>query len=67
MTSKYVDPQRYAVPEGFNYVLKDFCREVLREQVAGDAIYAFGARYFRERQARDASAAPADAAPGRAR
>lgn len=45
MTSAY--QKKFAMPEGFPMVLKDFTREVLRADLQDPAgIYEFGARYF---------------------
>lgn len=42
MASKYL--QKFPVPQGFQELLADFTREVLREQPAN--IVEFGAHYF---------------------
>ena len=45
MTSAY--QKKFAMPEGFPVILKDFAREVLRAGVdSEEQIYAFGAQYF---------------------
>jgi hypothetical protein len=43
MASKYW--KRYEVPEGFNEILEDLIREILREQPSD--IIAFAAHYFK--------------------
>ena len=43
MASKY--RKRYSVPEGFNQILEDLIREILREQPRN--IIAFSAHYFK--------------------
>ena len=42
MASKYL--QKYPIPSGFQSVLSDFTREVLRDQPAN--IVEYGAKYF---------------------
>ena len=47
MSSKY--SQQFDVPEGFPDLLRDFTREVLRAQPAGDvAILEFGEQFFKQ-------------------
>ena len=47
MASKY--SQKFDVPEGFADLLRDFTREVLREQPKGEkSILEFGEQYFKQ-------------------
>ena len=47
MASKY--RKRYQIPEGFNKILEDLTREILREQPRD--ILAFSAKYFKSKAA----------------
>jgi hypothetical protein len=44
MTARY--QKQIAVPDGFPVLLKDFAREVLRQQP--ENIYGFGAQHFQQ-------------------
>jgi len=58
MTSRY--RKKFTVPDGFAALLKDFTREVLREQPSD--IYDYGAQYFADMNQRQVEAAQ-DAQP----
>jgi hypothetical protein len=45
MASKY--RTKHTIPSGFPDILKDFVREILREQP--ENIYRFGAEYFQQK------------------